>query len=487
MVSLSSNEIALYFELYYSDNPTQALSKKYSLASEEIKQELNDNLRGLERNGLIDIRWASNVPYKVNTRGSSDAVIGQLVNHKSSSLELPKEKPLRRKIFISHRSVDKQVVDLLIDYLVRVGIPRSVFFCSSRPGNDVNEKISDEIKHALRESVLNIAVLSRDYYTSVYCQNEAGIIWYEDIPMTLIALPEISIDNMIGFLNADYILRRLDNSKDISDIYDKVAEVLSCQREKAAVIVSENEKLIKDYSKYLGMRKKDTAVDGFHRAPLTFEQITDDEKIVLYFMLKNNLRQVTKESMQRYFDENEICGLSIVNAFDLLAAGGEGALSGELFEMSAESFRKFTIQSKDIVPSLEKCVEKYKQLAVYSFLDQWKSGAVDENNILFVAYLVDERVESLGARWKADHQIGQILQWEKANELKAVVSTNYTSCLEYFVNNHFAYASEWTSYGNPRSYKLYPSVVGLFTNCPDEMISSIKMIKKRYRKDGIES
>lgn len=48
-------------------------------------------------------------------------------------------------IFISHRSTDAEVADILKDYLVTTGIPNDYVFCSSLPGNDVNSVISREV------------------------------------------------------------------------------------------------------------------------------------------------------------------------------------------------------------------------------------------------------------------------------------------------------------------------------------------------------
>ena len=108
-------------------------------------------------------------------------------------------------IFISHRTTDKAVADMLVDFFSGTGIRKSVVFCSSLPGNDVDEKISGEVKRALKNSVINIAILSRDYYQSAYCLNEAGVLWYrDDVPVIPIALPEISENNMYGFLNNEY-------------------------------------------------------------------------------------------------------------------------------------------------------------------------------------------------------------------------------------------------------------------------------------------
>ena len=132
-------------------------------------------------------------------------------------------------IFVSHRSTDKEIANMILDFFVGTGISKKLIFCSSLPGNDINEKISAEVKNVIKTSAINIAILSQEYYKSAYCLNEAGIIWFRDaIPAIPVALPEISPDNMIGFFYNEYKIRRLDCECDISYIYDIVrSEVYS--------------------------------------------------------------------------------------------------------------------------------------------------------------------------------------------------------------------------------------------------------------------
>lgn len=137
------------------------------------------------------------------------------------SIKKGTERHMTPIIFISHRSIDAEIADMLKDYLVATGIPNNYIFCSSLPGNDVNSVISREIKEKIANSSVNIAILSSSYYESAYCTNEEGIIWLQDpeIPAVVIGLPEINHTNMHGFLNGDYKLRRLDDLGDISAIY----------------------------------------------------------------------------------------------------------------------------------------------------------------------------------------------------------------------------------------------------------------------------
>ena len=161
-------------------------------------------------------------------------------------------------IFISHRSTDKAIADMLVDFFAGTGIPRDSVFCSSLPGNDINERISNEVKTALKNSAVNIAILSVDYYQSTYCLNEAVVLWYRDVPVVPIALPEIDYEKMYGFLNSDYKLRRLDSDTDVSYILDTVREAVSAQQVKASIITYENNKIRTRYLAWMRARELPT-------------------------------------------------------------------------------------------------------------------------------------------------------------------------------------------------------------------------------------
>lgn len=127
-----------------------------------------------------------------------------------------------KRVFISHRTDDSEYADCLTTFMTMCGVPSDEIFCSSLPGNDVSNIISSEIKSALKSSVFNIIILSSFYYESAYCQNEAGIIWFNDTPFIVFALPEIDQYTMQGFINDDNILRRLDSKNDLLFLKDKL-------------------------------------------------------------------------------------------------------------------------------------------------------------------------------------------------------------------------------------------------------------------------
>ena len=158
-------------------------------------------------------------------------------------------------IFLSHRSTDKEIADMLRDFLVGVGIPNELIFCSSLPGNDVVQRIALEVKKHLQNSVVNICILSHDYYESAYCLNEAGIIWFQEKDTIIIALPEIESSNLYGFFSlTDNKLRRLNSTSDIASIYDIVRCSIGAKQASGAVTDGAIQKLISRYTKYIDAR-----------------------------------------------------------------------------------------------------------------------------------------------------------------------------------------------------------------------------------------
>ena len=363
---------------------------------------------------------------------------------------------MRNTIFISHRSTDSSIADMLTDFFLGTGIPKEAVFCSSLPGNDINKRISDEVKSALKSSAVNIAILSQDYYQSAYCLNEAGILWYVDVPVIPIALPEINSTNMYGFLNNEYKLRQLDSDTDISYIYDTIIESLSIPQAKASTITYENNKLRAKYTEYLKSRElhMDSSIVS---STNTIDDITtDDERIVLYYLLHENVRKVSKSTILNWLNKLEIRGVNIDNAFDLLSYLDDGTVNNDTLEFGIAAFRRYSANAAQILPVLKVYVEQHKELAVELFKKIWADVSLDTRIRLFVAYIVDEKMCSFGDRWMQDAQIQNIQQWESKNSLDSTLSSNYGSCLEIFIQKELVYASSWTSYGNPREYTLFP-------------------------------
>lgn len=380
-------------------------------------------------------------------------------------------------IFISHRTTDKDVADILVDFFSGTGICKRAVFCSSLPGNDVDEKISGEVKKALKNSAINIAILSHDYYQSAYCLNEAGVLWYrDDVPVIPIALPEISENNMYGFLNNEYKLRRLDCDTDVSYVYDKVRKAISASQNEMSVITYEMQKLKERYGRLLGGRKESISTSP---SDTLLDITTDDERIVLYYILDKKVRKVSKDTVVEWLHKKELHDVDVDNAFDLLSSLG-GKVQNDALELGIEVFRKYSSNANLVLRELKPFVDCHIKLAAQTFDKLWKTDEMNSILKLFVAYICEERMISFGDRWMAEGQVESIKQWENKNTLFSTLSENYGSCLELFKQHELVYESSWTSYGNPREYTLYPSLQKHLFNDSNQYLEELQRVKNEH-------
>ena len=196
------------------------------------------------------------------------------------------------------------------------------------------------------------------------------LLWYEDVPVIPVALPEINSGNMYGFLNNEYKLRRLDSDTDISYI-DTVSEAVSAPHTKASLITYENNKLRTRYAEYLKARELPPSGSDISITDTIAEITTDDERIVLYYILHENVRKVSKSTISSWLNKCEIRGVNVDNAFDLLSSFDNGAVNNDTLEFGIDTFRKYSANAAQILPPLKKCVDQYIELAVNTFQKIW--------------------------------------------------------------------------------------------------------------------
>ena len=153
---LPSNSEKLLLELVQAESASQVLQAKYEGITHKERDILDGIVKELISFGYISAKWADNIPYIVNLSNSARTYSEQLIELEENKAAVAQEQNKKRVVFISHRSTDKAIADMLVDFLTGTGVPKTSFFCSSLPGNDINEKISAEVKAALKDSILNI-------------------------------------------------------------------------------------------------------------------------------------------------------------------------------------------------------------------------------------------------------------------------------------------------------------------------------------------
>lgn len=112
------------------------------------------------------------------------------------------------KVFISHSHADKSFALAFSEFLASIGFERSAIFCSSIPGQGVgSEEINKRVLEEIATADIIFLIISDDYSKSEYCLNEMGATWIlnrvKSIPYYCIKLPNISFDDIRGFINAN--------------------------------------------------------------------------------------------------------------------------------------------------------------------------------------------------------------------------------------------------------------------------------------------
>lgn len=138
---LPSNSEHILLEIVDADNPTQMLCNHLKNVSLCKADELRGIIQELQQDGYINVKWADNLPFIVFINNSARTYREQLTKCETQqTVYIKQENKMKNKIFISHRTTDKEVADMLLDFLSGTGIPRENIFCSSLPGNDINPK-----------------------------------------------------------------------------------------------------------------------------------------------------------------------------------------------------------------------------------------------------------------------------------------------------------------------------------------------------------
>jgi len=130
------------------------------------------------------------------------------------------------KIFISHATIDKGYVSILVDLLEDIGLNENQIFCSSVSGYDIplGEDIYEYLFQQFKDYELHVIfVLSDNYYNSVACMNEMGAAWVLQSKYNTILLPGFEFKEIKGAINPRKIALKLDN--EMIDIKEKLGQL----------------------------------------------------------------------------------------------------------------------------------------------------------------------------------------------------------------------------------------------------------------------
>lgn len=395
------------------------------------------------------------------------------------------------KIFISHRSLDKKIADIFESFLTSCGVPYSNIFCSSLPGNDIEEKISLEVKENLKSSILNIVLLSTDYYRSAYCQNEAGIIWFLDVTKLVVALPEIDDNLMEGFLNNEHKIRRLDSKSDISAICDIVKRSFPNFITSNAKLNSNIDRLIEQYAQIikdrLVMPAPSIEQDNQLEKRILACEFSDAELLIFYFFFDTQVNSVGDDliSLNQWINKKQIT-LSIKDGFESLiddeiidyTSGGFERPS--FYKMFISYYRELRRLSKKAVDLFEQTRNKYINKEICGVSDNPTVNLIikgfTDSEILLIKYIMDLQRENLFAGWQSEQEIKMIQNWEEINMLSSCLSKNYSEAISKFEIRKYIEPCAKTSYGNTKEYKIRESFLDSLDTLGQSALDKIQKV-----------
>ena len=138
-----------------------------------------------------------------------------------------------KKIFISHASADKTMVDSFVHALLRNGmnIHSDDIFCTSIDGMDIKtgDDFRTTIADALRNAEINIMLISGNYKKSEMCQNEMGAIWcFGKNPKPLI-LDDVTYES-VGVICKLHQIAKINSTADLDKLYDEKTTILNINK-----------------------------------------------------------------------------------------------------------------------------------------------------------------------------------------------------------------------------------------------------------------
>lgn len=131
-----------------------------------------------------------------------------------------------KKVFVSHSSKDKTVVDAFVDKILRLGIgisPEEIF-CTSL--EDLRIKNGEDIRHHIHENILGceyaFLLISDNYFKSAICQNELGAVWVSDAKVKIYTFPDVKIPESLGWLCEPKVAERLNDEHALDCLFEEM-------------------------------------------------------------------------------------------------------------------------------------------------------------------------------------------------------------------------------------------------------------------------
>lgn len=137
---------------------------------------------------------------------------------------------LTKKIFISHSSADKELVEIFVDKLLvcGMGFSNDDIFCTSLEGLGIKtgKDWRNEIQKNLCKSQVVILFITPNYKESEMCLNEMGAAWAINVKVIPIVVEPLNFDSIGVLYNVKQSLK-LTKNEDLDELKDTLAEFIT--------------------------------------------------------------------------------------------------------------------------------------------------------------------------------------------------------------------------------------------------------------------
>lgn len=217
-----NNSVAAAFERIFIDAPKRLKDLK------NISFNVDHVIDFYSGDGEFEIIQAFNkgVDLTVALLESFQDEINNFWEDNEETLSINQNKNEISKIFISHNSNDKEIVECYIEFFESIGLNPKQIFCSSFSPYDIplGENPMEYIKNEFNNDVLALFILTKNFFDSPICMCEMGAAWVKAHRSIPIIVPPLNYEDIKGVIKDKQGFKINDDEK-INSLYIIIKEL----------------------------------------------------------------------------------------------------------------------------------------------------------------------------------------------------------------------------------------------------------------------
>lgn len=226
--TIMTNTIYQYYEQYYVFHAINPILPKLNHLINSLPNDYNSQKQFLISD-CEKFRIESSATTLIYAFGSLvrdldnlDSIINS--RNQEQKKKLPENKGTCKKIFISHSSKDKEIVDEFVTLLTRgAGLTQDDIFCTSIEGMKIKngEDIRKHIQENINYTDFAILLISNNYKESEICLNEMGAVWAIDKKVISYVFPDLR-EEQVGWLINNNAVEKINNISALASLYEEL-------------------------------------------------------------------------------------------------------------------------------------------------------------------------------------------------------------------------------------------------------------------------